>query len=220
MKIAIVGAGQVGGALAKAFVGAGHVVYICNRRGADSLKGLAESTGAIAASPLDAVKGANVIVIAIPFVAVAALPSDFLSEAASSAVVIDATNYYPRRDGAIGDVDNGMAESRWVAKQINHSVVKAFNNIFYKHLVSKARPMGDGERAALAIAGDDEEAKALVGELINQIGFDVVDAGLLDDSWRQQPGTPVYGAGPGTSKVLELLAEATPEFGRKWRAQN
>ena len=100
-------------------------------------------------------------------------------------------NFYVHRDGAIDGLD-GMTESGWVAKQLGHPVIKAFNNIYFYSLVHRGQPVGSKSRIALPVAGDDAAHKATVMALIEQIGFDTVDAGGLDESWRQQPGSPVY----------------------------
>ena len=107
-------------------------------------------------------------------------------------VVVDTGNYYPReRDGRIEAIEAGWPESRWVAQQLGRPVIKAFNNIYARHLLEFGRPKGTAGRIALPVAGDDEAAKAIVLKLVDELGFDGVDAGGLDESWRQQPGTPV-----------------------------
>jgi predicted dinucleotide-binding enzyme len=108
-------------------------------------------------------------------------------------LVIDANNYYPARDGQIAAIDGGMTSARWIAEQTGASVVKAFNTILAAHIVEKGLPAGTPGRIALPVAGDDPRAKRTVMELIESLGFDAVDAGGLDDSWRQEPHTPVYG---------------------------
>jgi len=136
----------------------------------------------------------------------------------SDVVVIDTGNYYPReRDGRIDEIEAGMPESRWVENQLGRPVVKAFNTMNYKKLLELGRPSGPG-RLALPVAGDDARAKKVVLELVNELGFDGVDAGGLDDSWRQQPGTPVYDKEPDSAAVRRALAEAQNERLPQWRA--
>jgi 8-hydroxy-5-deazaflavin:NADPH oxidoreductase len=134
-------------------------------------------------------------------------------------VVVDTGNYYPRkRDGRIDGIENGMLESRWVEQQLHRPVVKAFNNIYWEHLLEKGQPKGTPGRIALPIAGDDPAAKAVVLQLIDELGFDGVDAGGLDESWRQQPDTPVYGADLDAKGVRRALEKASKERKPEWRA--
>ncbi|HET7622332.1 MAG TPA: hypothetical protein VFK39_10550, partial [Gemmatimonadaceae bacterium] len=138
--------------------------------------------------------------------------------ARSDTVVVDTGNYYPQRDGRIGAIEEGTAESEWVSEQLGRPVVKAFNNIYAADLLNGGRPAGDPKRVALPISGDDPEAKALISRLIHELGFDVVDAGSLDESWKQQPGTPVYTANLDEAGVRRALAEASSERPASFRA--
>jgi predicted dinucleotide-binding enzyme len=104
-----------------------------------------------------------------------------------------------------------------VSQQLGRPVVKAFNTIYAKHLLENGRPPRDGERIALPVAGDDPNAKAVVSRLIDELGFDAVDTGGLDDSWRQQPGTPVYAADLPAEKARQALAQASPERRKEFR---
>jgi len=118
----------------------------------------------------------------------------------------------------IAEIENGVTESRWVSNQIGHPVVKAFNGIYSVNIIEKARPQGDSDRMALPVAGDDPAAKKVVMDLIEELGFDAVDAGSIDESWRQQPGTPVYGLVGNIQAVKNALAAASPERLPEWRA--
>lgn len=131
---------------------------------------------------------------------------------------MDTGNYYPQRDGRIEAIEAGTTESRWVAQQLGRPVVKAFNNIYAQHLLDGGRAPGDPKRIALPIAGDDPAAKAVVLRLLDELGFDGVDAGSLDESWRQQPGTPVYTADRDAQGVRAALAEARRERRPEFRA--
>jgi len=132
---------------------------------------------------------------------------------------VDTGNYYPRqRDGQISEIEDGLTESQWVEKQLGWPVVKAFNNIYAEHLYKLGRPPGSPGRIALPIAGDDAAAKAVVLRLIDELGFDGVDAGGLDESWRQQPDTPVYGTDYDADGVRSALAKASKERKPEWRA--
>jgi predicted dinucleotide-binding enzyme len=186
--------------------------------GPDTLRELAEETGAAAVTAEEAARGKDVVVVTVPEGRVPELP-DGLFDGADGLAVVDTGNYYPRqRDGRIAEIEEGTTESRWVERQIAHPVVKAFNNIYAGHLLEGGRPAGDPERIALPVAGDDERAKRVVMDLVDELGFDPVDAGGLDESWRQQPGTPVYTADLDAERLREALAQASPARGEEWRA--
>jgi predicted dinucleotide-binding enzyme len=219
MKIGIIGAGNIGGNLTRRLTALGHHVSVANSRNPDTLADLAAETGATAVLAADAAAGADVVVVTIPLKAVPSVPRSFLDGAAEDVVVIDTCNYYPQqRDGRIAEIEDGMTESRWVEQQLGVSVVKAFNGIYADHLLARGLPTGADGRIALPVAGDDAAAKSVVMELVDAFGFDPVDGGGLDDSWRQQPGTPVYGSDYDSEGVRRALAEATPERGPDWRA--
>jgi predicted dinucleotide-binding enzyme len=219
VKIGIIGAGNIGGNLTRRLTALGHQVSVANSRTPDTLAALATETGATAVVATEAAAGADIVVVTIPIKKVPDLPSGILDGAAADVVVIDTCNYYPKqRDGRIAEIEDGMTESRWVEEQMGVSVVKAFNGIYADHLLTRGLPRGSGGRIALPVAGDDTAAKAVVMELVDSLGFDPVDGGGLDDSWHQQPGTPVYGADLDADGVRRALAEATPERGPDWRA--
>ncbi|RYZ05166.1 MAG: NADP oxidoreductase [Myxococcales bacterium] len=135
-----------------------------------------------------------------------------LARETGAPVVVDAGNYYPRhRDGRIDAIEQGRTESRWVSDLLRRPVVKAYNNVWADDLLRRGRPRGAGDRFALPIASDDATAKAKVMALTNALGFDAVDAGGIDDSWRQQPGTPVYTANLDVAGTLKALADARRE---------
>ena len=213
MKIGIIGAGNIGGNLARRFTAVGHEVAIANSRGPQTLTALAEETGATAVPVEEAARGAEIVVVTIPLKAVPNLPDGVLDGAAENVAVIDTGNYYPQqRDGRIDAIeDDGLTESRWTAQQIGHTVIKAFNGTYAQDILDRPRPAGAPDRMALPVAGDDAAAKQRVRDLIDEIGFDTVDAGGLDDSWRQQPGTPVYGLQEGLDAVTKALTEAPQE---------
>lgn len=134
-------------------------------------------------------------------------------------VVVDTGNYYPRhRDGRIAEIEAGMPESRWVERQLGRPVIKAFNNIYAQHLLDHGKPAGTPGRIALPVAGDEPRAKGIVLQLLDELGFDGVDARGLDESWRQQPATPVYATDFDAAGVRRALAQATPERKPEWRA--
>jgi predicted dinucleotide-binding enzyme len=154
---------------------------------------LAAEAGATPVSVIDAARAGDIVVITIPIKAVPHLPRELFASVPAGVVVIDTCNYYPElRDGRIDAIDNGMLESEWVAQEIKRPVIKAFNNIFAKSLLEKGAPKGTPGRVALSVCGDSKDARATVLQLVDDLGFDPVDAGELDNSWRQQPGTPAY----------------------------
>lgn len=218
MNIGIIGAGNIGGNLARRFTSLGHNVRIANSRSPATLADLARETGATAVTVAEVARGADLVVVTIPEKGIPTLPADLFAELDSRAVIVDTGNYYPQRDGRIAEIEDGLTESRWVERQLGRPVIKAFNNIYAAHLVTAAKPSGSAERVALPIAGDDAQAKATVLKLVDELGFDAVDAGGLDESWRQQPGSPVYGTDFGAADVRRGLAEATPTRTPEWRA--
>jgi predicted dinucleotide-binding enzyme len=213
MKIGIIGAGNIGGNLTRRLTALGHDVSVANSRGPQTLTELAEETGATPVAVQEAARGAEVVVITIPVKAVPGLPSGILDGAPDDVAVIDTNNYYPQqRDGRIAEIeDEGITESRWTERRIGHPVIKAFNGTYAQDILDRPLPAGAPDRMALPVAGDDEAAKAKVRALIDDLGFDTVDSGGIDDSWRQQPDTPVYGLQTGVEAVTKALAEASPE---------
>lgn len=219
MRIGIIGAGNIGSNLTRRLTAVGHTVAVANSRGPETLAELASATGAVAVPAADAARDADLVVVTIPEKAVPDLPPGILDGRRPGAPVVDTGNYYPRqRDGRIADIEDGMTESEWVAKALGVPVIKAFNGIYADNINAKARPAGAPDRLALPVAGDDPEAKRRVMDLIDEIGFDPVDAGPLSESWRQQPGTPVYGAELDAAGVQRALSEASPERTPDWRA--
>jgi predicted dinucleotide-binding enzyme len=219
MKIGIIGAGQIGGTLTRRLTELGHEVFVANSRGPASLAHLVRETGAKPVSVREAARAGEVVVVTIPEGKIRDLPRDMFAGVPDDVVVIDTGNYYPReRDGRIDDIEAGMAESRWVGRQLGRPVVKAFNNIYAQHLLERGRPAGSRGRIALPVAGDDKHAKETVMRLVNQLGFDAVDAGGLDESWRQQPGTPVYATDFDAEGVRRALAQASKQRTPKWQA--
>ncbi|MDO3687327.1 NADPH-dependent F420 reductase [Micromonospora sp. C28ISP2-4] len=208
MEIGIIGSGHIGGTLTRRLRSLGHDVAVANSRGPESLTDLAAETGARAVSVEDAVQGAELVVIAIPLKAVPQLPAALFD----GKLVVDANNYYPQRDGDIPELtDRSLSSSRWTADHLKGArVVKVFNNIQAAHLMDEGKPAGTSGRIALPVAADDADAKRTVMGLVDELGFDPVDAGTLDESWRQQPDTPVYGTDRDADGVREGLAAARP----------
>jgi len=219
MKIGIVGAGKIGGMLTRRLTKLGHRVAVANSHGPESLKNLAQETGATPVDVREAIRGKDIVIIAIPEKNIRDLPKDLFRDVSPTTVVVDTGNYYPKqRDGRIDEIEQGLPESRWVERQIGHSVVKAFNNMYAQHQMDLGKPKRDPNRIALPVAGDDPGAKAKVMQLLDDLGFDAVDGGSLDESWRQQPGTPVYTADLDAAGTRRVLREATRERSPEWRA--
>jgi predicted dinucleotide-binding enzyme len=218
MDIGIIGAGHIGGTLTRRFRALGHHVSVANSRGPETLEAFAKETGAHAVSIQDAVRGKDLVVVTIPEKSILALPKNLFADVPASTVVVDTGNYYPQRDGRLEGIESGTTESRWVSQQIGHSVVKAFNNIYAQHLMERGKPTGAAGRIALPVAGDDQRAKAVVLQLVDELGFDPIDAGGLDDSWRQQPGTPVYGTDHDAEGVRNALSQASKGRAKEFSA--
>jgi predicted dinucleotide-binding enzyme len=208
MKIGVIGAGAIGGTLARHLVKLGHEVRIANSRGPETLKAFAAEIGATPVTVRDAARAGELVIVSIPFKAIPDLPKDLFDGVPERVTVIDTNNYYPElRDGRIEAIDAGTLESKWVAEHLGRPVVKAFNNIVAKSLLEKGAPLGTPGRIALSAAGDPPEARAVALRLLEALGFDAVDAGGLDESWRQQTGTPAYCRDLDAASLKRALAE-------------
>ena len=220
MRIGIIGAAGMGSTLARNLARLGHDVSIANSRGPESLTVLAAEIGATPASVVDVAKAGEIVILAIPTKAVAELPRGLFANVPRSIVVVDVGNYHPElRDGCIDAIDRGMLDSQWVAQQIGRPVIKAFNNILATNLLEKGVPRGTKGRIALSVFGDSLNAKAAVLRLVDDLGFDPVDGGELDESWRQQPGTPAYCQDLEACALRRALAEADRSRIAEYRAE-
>ncbi len=191
MKIGIIGAGNIGGTVARKLAAAGHAVKLAGAKGPDDIRDKAAEIGAVPVTAQDAVKDVDVIVLSVPYAQIPNVASVF-ADVPADVVVIDTSNYYPFRDGNIAEVDGGKPESVWSSEQLRRSVVKAFNAVLAQTLAEGGTEAGTTNRIAIPVAGDDAHAKAIARDLVSQTGFDALDAGDLAHSWRQQPGTPAY----------------------------
>ena len=206
MDIGIIGAGNIGSALAKQFARAGHRVAIANSRGPETLADLVDSLGGDvrAADAAGAAEFGEVVVETVPLKNVGDLPAERLT----GKPVIDTANYYPGRDGEIDF--GGRSTSSWVAEQLGGAtVVKAFNTIYAQRLADDDRgdlPVED--RLVIPIAADDDRAKATVAALVEEIGFAPLDTGSLEDSKNQEPDTPIYGNMISLREARELLGSS------------
>ena len=220
MRIGIIGTGNMGATLARRLAQLGHQVSMANSRGPESLTALAAEIGATPVSVVDAAQAGEIVILAIPTKAVADLPRALFANVPSSVVVIDIGNYHPElRDGRIEAIDRGMLDSQWVAQQLGRPVIKAFNNIYAKSLLEKGAARGTTGRIALSVFGDPWDAKAAVLRLVDDLGFDPVDGGDLDNSWRQQPGTPAYCRDLGAAALRRALTEADRSRIAEYRAE-
>ncbi|MBD8571748.1 NADPH-dependent F420 reductase [Pseudomonas syringae] len=206
MKVGIIGAGNIGSTLARKLAACGHDVKLANSKDPQSIQALANELGVRAVTKDEAVADVDVIILSIPFAKYPDL-RDTLSKASESVVVIDTSNYYPVRDGAIKEVDDGKAESVWISEQIGRPVVKAWNAVLSATLIEQGQPAGSSSRIALPVAGDDVNAVAIAQRLVEDTGFDALATGDLENSWRQQPGTPAY-CTELTLPELELALDA------------
>src|SRR5947207_732246 len=188
--IGFIGSGMIGGTVARLSVAAGHRVVLSNSRGPETLQELVAELGSLAtaATAGQAAEAGDLVVVSVPVKAIAEIPAKPLA----GKPVLDTGNYYPQRDGQLEELDTGTLTSSGLLQRYlpDAHVVKVFNNIYFKHLQSLARPSGADDRTALPIAGDDQAAKAAVTAYLDSIGYDAVDTGPLTESWRQEPGTP------------------------------
>ncbi|HET9621874.1 MAG TPA: NAD(P)-binding domain-containing protein [Kofleriaceae bacterium] len=206
MNIGIIGAGNIGSALAGNLVKLGHQVSIANSRGPETLGDVAAKTGARPVTAKQAAHAGEIVVLTIPFKSVPATRADF-ADVPPGVIVIDTNNYYPEmRDGEVAPHD--VVDSQWVIEKLGRPVVKVFNNIFSDHLAHNGKPKGTPGRIALPVSGDDAKAKQAVIDLVEAMGFDAIDNGSIADSWRHQPGTPAYTADLDRAKLTAALAAA------------
>ncbi|HEY4276589.1 MAG TPA: NAD(P)-binding domain-containing protein [Conexibacter sp.] len=195
--VGLIGSGEIGSTVARLAIEAGHRVVLSNSRGPETLADLAAQLGprASASTGAEAAVAGDIVVVTVPLKAFPDLPAASLA----GKTVIDTCNYGPERDGHIPELDDGsLTSSELLLRYLPDAMlVKAFNNIYFKHLLYLARLAGAADRSYLPIAGDSASAKAAVTEFIDSIGYGVVDAGPLADSWRQATGTPVWGTAYG-----------------------
>ncbi|EFC86793.1 NADPH-dependent F420 reductase [Parafrankia sp. EUN1f] len=203
MKISVIGAGAIGGNLARLLSAAGHDVLVADARGPEAVSAEVLAAGARAVELAAAAEGREVIILSIPFGRQPEV-ADLVATAPREAVIVDTGNYYPFIAGNIRAVDDGQVESLWSAEQLGRPIVKAWNAALAATQQTKGLPAGSPGRIAIPVAADSAEARSTVMRLVEDTGFDAFDAGVLADSWRQQPGTPAY----CTELNLEQLARA------------
>jgi predicted dinucleotide-binding enzyme len=210
--IAIIGSGHVGSNLAKAAIAHGYHVVLSNSQGPDSLAGLVKELGpqASAATPAEAAAAGDFAIVAIPLTAIGQVPVEPLA----GKVVIATINYFPERGGHVPEVDNGMISVPGLlqAHLPASKVVRAFSMIDAADMSGDGHPKGDPRRRALALAGDDPEAKRLVAGLYDEFGFDAVDLGGLAESWRVDAGQPAFVTRQNVAELTENVANAKRPF--------
>src|SRR3982751_2584339 len=206
--VGIIGAGHIGSQVARLAVRSGYNVVISNSRGPETLSGLIAELGpaARAGTAMEAAQAGDIVVVSVPLKNYLAVPVEPLA----GKIVIDTNNYYPQRDGRIPELDD---ESTTTAELLQahlptSKVVKAFNHIYAAELTTDGQPAGSPNRRALVIAGDDAAAKGVVTKLLDEFGFDTVDAGPLKEGWRIQRDTPGYGPRPTAEELRKDLAAA------------
>ena len=207
MKIGIVGTGSIGSLLAEKLSKAGHQIKVTNTRAMPELEKIAASLGASAATLKDVVKDVDAIIFSMPFNAYINLPKNLLNDVPQEVVVMDTSNYYPFRDGEVPELAQ-ISESEYISRIVNRPLVKVFNNMLEGTLKYKGKTAGEEARVAISIAGDNQEHKKVVAQLVDITGFDTVEAGSLAESWRQQPGTPAYCTELNEAELKEALANA------------
>nr|WP_276503504.1 NAD(P)-binding domain-containing protein [Terrimonas sp. H1YJ31] len=211
MRIGIIGIGAIGSTLAKKLAATGHQIKVTSTATPSELALKAKALNAAPATIEEVVKDVDVIFLSIPTAAIPKLSKDLFKDIPNTVVIVDTSNYYPFRDGEIEYLKNGKVESEWVSEQIGRPVVKAFNNLLAYTLENLGKPKGGENRIAIAVAGDDQNAKEIVVRLISDTGFDTVDAGNLSQSWRQQPGTPAYCTELNATELKQALADGIKE---------
>jgi predicted dinucleotide-binding enzyme len=206
--IGLIGAGHIGSQVARLAVANGYDVVISNSRGPETLSELVAELGpkARAGTVDEAARSGDIVVVTVPLKNYRAVPVEPLA----GKIVIDTNNYYPDRDGHIPELDNeSTTTSELLQKHLPQSkVVKGFNHIYAAELTTHGQPAGSKNRRALVIAGDDRDAKAAVTRLLDQFGFDTVDAGPLKEGWRIQRDTPGYGPRRTAEELRRDLAAA------------
>lgn len=207
MKIGIIGAGNIGGTIARKLAAVGHSIKLAGAEGPDEIREKAIKIGAVPVAVEDAVKDVDTIILSIPFAQIPHVASVF-ADVPNDVVVIDTGNYYPFRDENIAEVDEGKPESVWSSEQLGRPVIKAFNAALAETLANGGTAEGTANRIAIPVAGDDAQAKAIARGLVNEAGFDSLDAGDLSGSWRQQPGTPAYCTELTLSELENALSRA------------
>jgi predicted dinucleotide-binding enzyme len=209
LKIGIIGAGNMGKHLARKLAQAGHDVKVANSRGPETIDADVLEFGARAVTKAEAVEGVEVVILSTPFDCIPDF-APLLAGAPEETVVIDTSNYYPS-NGRIDDLDAGQVDSLWVVKQLGRPIAKAWNSIFTISLETLGTTKGDPNRIAIPVSADRETDREVALALVEDTGFDAFFAGSLAESWRQQPGAPVYCTDPTLTEIPEAIDSANRE---------
>lgn len=205
MRVGIIGSSSLAAVLARRLTDAGHEVAVADFEDQARLAELGASTGARVTTVEDLAESSDVVFLAMPFRRCAELPpKPFIGK-----IVVDATDYFPQRDGSVPELDGRRStSSQLIAEHLpGAAVVKAFNTVNLL-AISETEPLGGYvPRVAIPLAGDDPAAKAVVAGLVTELGFEPVDAGTLADSWRLQPGMPVHGLAASADDVRARIAD-------------
>ena len=191
MKIGILGTGNIGQTLVTRLSAAGHDVKVANSRGPETIDPDILKDGARAVTSAEAVTGVDVVIMSTPLRAILEI-APLIAVLPEDVIVIDTSNYYPVRDTEIDAIEGGQTESAWVAEQLGRPIAKAWNAITSASFAEKGAPAGIPGRIAIPIAADGEREREVAMRLVDETGLDPVYSGNLADSWRQQPGSPVY----------------------------
>ena len=210
MKIGIIGTGNIGATLTRQLCAAGHLVHVANTRGPLSITDLSTESGCVAVALDDVTDGVDVLLTCIPFARMPDIKA-VVGRLPDHVPVADTSNYYPHRDAHIAEIDAGMPEGVWVEQQLERPVVRAWNALVQTTLAGKARRKGDADRLAVPVAGTDRAAKHTVMALVDDTGFDPVDAGTVADTWRLQMGSPAYCTELNAEQMQRALGLANRE---------
>ena len=206
--VGIIGAGNIGQALARGFVDHGYDVVIANSRGPETLADFVGDLGerARAATAQEAAEAGDIVVVTVPLKAYRAIPVEPLR----GKTVLDTNNYYWERDGHIADLDDKRTTTAQMLQEHlpESTVVKAFNHIGSAEILTTGSRAGTPNRRALATASDSDEGVALITRIYDEFGFDTVNIGPLADSWRIERDTPGYGIRQNREELEENLAAA------------
>lgn len=216
MRIGILGTGHIGQTLVLKLSAAGHEVKVANSRGPETIGPDILASGGRAVTSAEAMKDVDVAVLSVPLNCVPNI-APLTAHLGPDTVVVDTSNYYPERDGHIDAIDSGQAESLWVALELDRPVVKAWNAIGSDSLSRLGTPAGSPDRLAIPVAADSEQDRRVGLTLVEDTGFDAVDAGTLSESWRQQPGTPCYCTDLTREEMPAALSAADPSRSPKRR---
>lgn len=211
MKIGILGSGFIGATLATKLSRAGHEVKIANSRGPETIDSEIVAAGVRAVESTDVTTDVETLIISVPLNRIPAI-KPLIATLPSDAALLDTSNYYPKRDGQMQALDEGQVESVWVTEQLGRPVAKAWNAIGAGSLETKGKAAGDPDRIAIPVAADREADRTAAMRLVEDTGFDAVDSGSLADSWRQQPGAPVYCTDRTLQEVPDALAAARKDL--------